>query len=469
MFLIRDGISQTEDTGKHRLFDPANAQSESKGIQVSPQYRETGLQAVREAQEKTIQTERLGKDGSVQTMKAEMIQKGSQAGVLMGDMSVQTLPPPQMADAELQVVLKGGEDSWVQTAEPDLVDTASETELHVDETGMQTVSPVMADIGLLVKIKGGRDTHVQTFHRELPEASSQTLYLNQDISVQTMAAWPDADTGSQAAFPGTDISSQSQKCKVTNSFTPNEAEEIGKQGLKADVLHQISRASDDLPSLNKVKDGFVQTVTTDISETSCQTQFNGEDESVQTVPLDSTSVGSQTQYKGTDSGTQTGSPQVTSISSQTLFCGQYNFTQTPLPPDITNTSSQTEKLEINSHKAQRTDSIDLLDVGMPLRHSPDYAFDQISVDNGKINSDISVNVQKESCTSETEPGNTSVDTKTDLEGQVVALSAAVSGLKAQLMTERESHRKQVVVLEREVKQIQRSMSFGRESEVSGPV
>ena len=364
---------------------------------------------------------------------------------------------PISTDAESQMEAWLVEDGCVQTEGVNTLEAESQTAFKGVDASLQTLEPVMAESGIQVKLSFGSDSFVQTDSKEFVSAGSQTVFVSgRECSVQTIplvnrtleqysqTQLPEAcNTGSQTEQY---VQTQLPEACNTGSQTelPRPCDDAGSQTIVVDPdgSRNIVVNTGSQTFVVEARESGFQTPSTQTSETSSQTRTISRDTHIQTEPNTTTSIHSQTIL-----------PTCLAMASQTNFIGRDQCSQTLLPSVIT-TSSQTEGEMGGQAEGGTTPPSPPVIVRQPSESGlwPLHSVSSSSSSN-----------QGEQPQLSSSPTSSGVD----LEGQVVALKAAVLGLETQLRSERDSHRREMSGLEREIKHVQRSIGGKGDTEVGG--
>ena len=362
------------------------------------------------------------------------------------------------------------EDGCVQTVGVNKLEVESQTAYGGVDTCVQTIGPAMTEKGLQVKISEGEDGYTQTDSKESVDNGCQTILLiGVDCCVQTNAIVDEEGTHTLDTESQTDTGSSNIIATGSDDITAT----IGSQTL-----------------IIEANDSCVQTMSIPLVNISSQTTHHIlKDMLIQTEPINATSIAQQTEHNATHCTTQTVSPGYLAMGSQTHFIGQNQFSQTH-SPQVSTIGSQTRATPIEVGMVTEEPDGPLLSPGIMRQpsesafwpvHSPSSS-GYLAEPGSNTGTEPGSNTGTETGSyTGTEPGShTGTETGshtindtgfsptnsiTDLEGQVVALQAAVSGLKTQLRAERDTHKKQLLGVERELKHVQRSQSIGRDTEV----
>ena len=341
--------------------------------------------------------------------------------------------------------VQGTNDVCVQTFVTEKMAAESQTTYNGRDASMQTFGPMTTEVGLQIELKYGSDCYSQTDINEFINTCTQTVRVDsEECSVQTTPTIV-SDIGLQIVLNniGTDEYSQTAILEFVNNSSQTESQPVVVSGILVDDCSQIALAESGSQTIMiESLDNCVQTMSMEVFNTSSQTPtVPGQDRFVQTELNDSTStIGLQTHILGINNTTQTVLPSCQTTSSQT--------NQDQLSSPFIHSASA---LSENSELEESTVTI----IGPQMSDSSFWPVNPTTTGSSFIETHSDV--------METEPHTSPTNSMTDLEGQVVALKAAVSGLKTQLVLERESHKRQLIGLEREMKQVQRSI--GRDTEV----
>ncbi len=355
------------------------------------------------------------------------------------------------------------EDGCVQTVGVNKLEAESQTAFGGVDTCVQTFGPVMTEKGLQVKMSEGEDGSTQTDDKESVDNGCQTILLvGVDCCVQTNAIVDREEKHTHTL----DTESQTITSGSSNITANTESQPIiaGSGNITTTTGSQTM--------IIEAHDSCVQTISIPLVNISSQTTHHIlKDMLIQTEPTNSTSsVALQTEHNAAHCTTQTISPGYLATGSQTHFIGQEQYSQTH-SPQVSTIGSQTSDGATPLEVGVVTEE-PLLSPGIMRQPSESAFWPVYSPSSSGYLAESGSHTGTESGSHTGAGSHTISDTGfsptssiTDLEGQVVALKAAVSGLETQLRFERDSHKKQLLGVERELKHVQRSQSIGRDTEV----
>lgn len=266
--------------------------------------------------------------------------------------------------------------------------------------------------------------------------------------------------------------------------------ETGSQTIRIELKDLVSKAVQ--VSAQCVETG--SQILPDTLEALVQVHFKGEDSEVQTDLIDMINTGIQTHSHVVDTGAQTNSDECVNtktllehsdVYSQTHIDVTDSTVQVNISPNSSDAIVQTHTNVVEASVQTHPNVVEAIVQTIP--HSTKEAIVQTHItkeDNVQTHPDVrredsvqthpyvtkEASVQTELYTMEVESNTSEAGYNVyELQGQVVALQAAVSGLKSQLVLERDTNRKQVMELEREMKHHHQSYTLSRDTTDDPPL